>query len=84
MSSSMVPGVGGDEVQDQVPCLVGFFGVFLEHLFEFVVDANAGFHHFRERPVLGVFGGALFKARFNKADLLSPYTRIITPYKTDS
>ena len=36
----------GDEVGNQVLLFARFFGVLLKHLFETVVRAHFGFHHF--------------------------------------
>lgn len=48
-------GVGGDEIRDQVLFLACLLGVFLEELFEFVVSADARFHHLGEWRGFGVF-----------------------------
>ena len=49
-------GVRGDEVRDQELLLAGLGAVLLEHRLEAVVAADAGLHHLRERPGLGVLG----------------------------
>ena len=47
-------GMRGDEVGDEVLLFARFFGVLLEQLFETVVRAHFGLHHFGQRPCLGV------------------------------
>lgn len=49
--------MSGDEVRNQILLLAGFFGIFVEHRLEAVVSTHAGFHHFGQRALFGVFRG---------------------------